>query len=289
MQEAAAKTYEYAGPGYLAYIPGGGLYTAALAEFMAQGVNRYINLWQPSPGDGPDRAERRPLALRPVRLPRRRTRPPHVRRLHGELLRDRHGAARQAGRGLPRRHVLRQRAGPRQRVEGREPGRLLPAEPAAGPDRPPAADGRGGAPRHGRRPIARPASDRSWWCRRPARRTPARSIRSTTSPTSRPSPSMWMHVDAAYGGFFQLTERGRARFARDRARRLGDARSAQGAVPAVRDRFARGPRRRCAPRRALRGRRVPAGPGARGRAAELHASTRPSSRARTAGCACGCR
>jgi aromatic-L-amino-acid/L-tryptophan decarboxylase len=49
MQLAAAKTYEYAGPGYLAYIPGGGLYTAALAEFMAQGVNRYINLWQPSP------------------------------------------------------------------------------------------------------------------------------------------------------------------------------------------------------------------------------------------------
>ncbi len=24
---------------------------------------------------------------------------------------------------------------------------------------------------------------------------------------------MWMHVDAAYGGFFQLTERGRQRFA----------------------------------------------------------------------------
>jgi aromatic-L-amino-acid decarboxylase len=49
MQEAAARTFEYAGPGYLAYIPGGGLYTAALAEFMAQGVNRYINLWLPSP------------------------------------------------------------------------------------------------------------------------------------------------------------------------------------------------------------------------------------------------
>ena len=50
MQHAAiAKTFEYAGPGYLAYIPGGGLYTAALAEFLAQGVNRYIGLWQPSP------------------------------------------------------------------------------------------------------------------------------------------------------------------------------------------------------------------------------------------------
>ena len=43
------RTYEYAGPGYLAYIPGGGLYTAALADFLAQGVNRYVGLWQPSP------------------------------------------------------------------------------------------------------------------------------------------------------------------------------------------------------------------------------------------------
>jgi aromatic-L-amino-acid/L-tryptophan decarboxylase len=49
MKLAATKAFEYAGPGYLAYIPGGGLYTAALAEFMAQGVNRFINLWQPTP------------------------------------------------------------------------------------------------------------------------------------------------------------------------------------------------------------------------------------------------
>jgi aromatic-L-amino-acid decarboxylase len=48
-QRAIAHTFEYAGPGYLAYIPGGGLFTAALAEFIAQGVNRYAGLWQPSP------------------------------------------------------------------------------------------------------------------------------------------------------------------------------------------------------------------------------------------------
>ena len=47
--EAARHTFEYSGPGYLAYIPGGGLYTAALAEFLAQGLNRYVGLWQPSP------------------------------------------------------------------------------------------------------------------------------------------------------------------------------------------------------------------------------------------------
>ena len=47
--EAARHTFEYSGPGYLAYIPGGGLYTAAVAEFLAQGLNRYVGLWQPSP------------------------------------------------------------------------------------------------------------------------------------------------------------------------------------------------------------------------------------------------
>ncbi len=47
--EAARHTFEYSGPGYLAYIPGGGLYTAAIAEFLAQGLNRYVGLWQPSP------------------------------------------------------------------------------------------------------------------------------------------------------------------------------------------------------------------------------------------------
>ena len=48
-QRAIAHTFEYAGPGYLAYIPGGGLFTAAIADFVAQGVNRYVGLWQPSP------------------------------------------------------------------------------------------------------------------------------------------------------------------------------------------------------------------------------------------------
>src|SRR5437870_589240 len=47
--EAARHTYEFSGPGYLAYIPGGGLFTAALAEFLAQALNRFDALWQPSP------------------------------------------------------------------------------------------------------------------------------------------------------------------------------------------------------------------------------------------------
>ena len=46
----------------------------------------------------------------------------------------------------------------------------------------------------------------------------------------------WFHVDAAYGGFFLLTEHGRRAAAGDRALRLGGARPAQGPLPALRHR-----------------------------------------------------
>jgi aromatic-L-amino-acid decarboxylase len=38
---AAEQSYQTAGPGYLAYIPGGGIFTSALAGFLAEGLNRY--------------------------------------------------------------------------------------------------------------------------------------------------------------------------------------------------------------------------------------------------------
>ena len=38
---AAEQSYQTAGPGYLAYIPGGGIFTSALAGFLASGLNRY--------------------------------------------------------------------------------------------------------------------------------------------------------------------------------------------------------------------------------------------------------
>jgi aromatic-L-amino-acid decarboxylase len=41
---AARKAVDPAGPGYLAYIPGGGLYTAALADFITAAVNRYTTV-----------------------------------------------------------------------------------------------------------------------------------------------------------------------------------------------------------------------------------------------------
>ena len=47
--EAIARTINTAGPGYLAYIPGGGLYTAALAEYLAASVNRYVGVAATAP------------------------------------------------------------------------------------------------------------------------------------------------------------------------------------------------------------------------------------------------
>jgi aromatic-L-amino-acid decarboxylase len=45
----ARKGFNTAGPGYLAYIPGGGLFAAALGDFLACGVNRYVNVWHAAP------------------------------------------------------------------------------------------------------------------------------------------------------------------------------------------------------------------------------------------------
>ncbi|HEX2196173.1 MAG TPA: aminotransferase class I/II-fold pyridoxal phosphate-dependent enzyme, partial [Actinomycetota bacterium] len=47
--QAAAKAFDTAGPGYLAYIPGGGLYAAAVADLLACVTNRFVNLAAPAP------------------------------------------------------------------------------------------------------------------------------------------------------------------------------------------------------------------------------------------------
>jgi len=43
------RSFTTIGPGYLGYIPGGGLYPAALADFIADTTNRYTGLWQAAP------------------------------------------------------------------------------------------------------------------------------------------------------------------------------------------------------------------------------------------------
>lgn len=43
------RSFTTPGPGYLAYIPGGGIYPAALADFIADTANRYTGIWQAAP------------------------------------------------------------------------------------------------------------------------------------------------------------------------------------------------------------------------------------------------
>jgi aromatic-L-amino-acid decarboxylase len=43
------RSFTAAGPGYLAYVPGGGVFPAALADFISNGVNRFTGVWQAAP------------------------------------------------------------------------------------------------------------------------------------------------------------------------------------------------------------------------------------------------
>jgi aromatic-L-amino-acid/L-tryptophan decarboxylase len=47
---AVPRSFNTAGPGYLAYIPGGGLFHAAVADLIADAVNRYVAVWAAAPG-----------------------------------------------------------------------------------------------------------------------------------------------------------------------------------------------------------------------------------------------
>jgi len=49
IDRAAGKGFDTANPGFAAYIPGGGLYVAALADFIACCVNRYTGIAEPAP------------------------------------------------------------------------------------------------------------------------------------------------------------------------------------------------------------------------------------------------
>jgi aromatic-L-amino-acid decarboxylase len=49
LERATMASLNAAGPGYLAYIPGGGIYAAALADFVANGLNRYTGMSAPAP------------------------------------------------------------------------------------------------------------------------------------------------------------------------------------------------------------------------------------------------
>ena len=49
VDEGQKEGFTTAGPGFMAYIPGGGLPTAAAADLLATVVNRYVGLWPAAP------------------------------------------------------------------------------------------------------------------------------------------------------------------------------------------------------------------------------------------------
>ncbi len=46
---AVPKSFNTAGPGYLAYIPGGGIFHAGLADLIADVTNRFVGVWMAAP------------------------------------------------------------------------------------------------------------------------------------------------------------------------------------------------------------------------------------------------
>ena len=49
LDRATPTSFNTAGPGYLAYIPGGGVFPAAVADLIANVVNRYVGVWVAAP------------------------------------------------------------------------------------------------------------------------------------------------------------------------------------------------------------------------------------------------
>lgn len=47
--EVIPKSFNAAGPGYLAYIPGGGVFASAVADLVGDAVNRYVGVWAAAP------------------------------------------------------------------------------------------------------------------------------------------------------------------------------------------------------------------------------------------------
>ncbi len=49
-ERAVPTSFNAAGPGYLAYVPGGGLFHSAVADLIADAINRYVGVWMAAPG-----------------------------------------------------------------------------------------------------------------------------------------------------------------------------------------------------------------------------------------------
>ena len=83
------RSFTAAGPGYVAFIPGGGLFPAALADFIADGDQSLHRRLAGRAGTGPARSQRARLAARLDGVSASHARTVHDGRIDGDVQRDR--------------------------------------------------------------------------------------------------------------------------------------------------------------------------------------------------------
>ena len=193
-EKVIPKGFNTAGPGYLAYIPGGGVPHAAVADLIAGATNRYVGVFAAAPGLAQIETNVVSWFCQIAGLSRDGAGNPDDGRVARELLGGRHRAARAIAREFSLRHDLRQRPGPPLHPEGGDARRF------PGGERPGDSVGRalpdpGAKTWHARsRQTGRPDSSRFSSSATPAASTPARwttSRRSRTSPPAKDSGSTW--------------------------------------------------------------------------------------------------
>jgi aromatic-L-amino-acid decarboxylase len=211
-REAAAVAVETAGPRYMAYVGGGGLFTSALAEVVARALNRYTTLSSFAPALVALEESTLLWLCRQFGLPDTAG---GVTTTGGSLAtlvamvaarHDRLGDDFASGTVYVTAHTHRCLA-KAARLAGLPAGaiRTVPTTPDLRMDPEAAAQMIARDRARGFRPFLLVASAGTT-------STGAVDPIGELAELAR-SEGLWNHVDAAYGGFFQLTERGRARFA----------------------------------------------------------------------------
>jgi aromatic-L-amino-acid decarboxylase len=211
-REAAAVAVETAGPRYMAYVGGGGLFTSALAEVVARALNRYTTLSSFAPALVALEESTLRWLCRQFGLPDTAG---GVTTTGGSLAtlvamvaarHDRLGDDFASGTVYVTAHTHRCLA-KAARLAGLPAGaiRTVPTTPDLRMDSEAAAQMIARDRARGFRPFLLVASAGTT-------STGAVDPIGELAELAR-SEGLWNHVDAAYGGFFQLTERGRARFA----------------------------------------------------------------------------
>ena len=211
-EAAAGKGFETAGPGYFAFIPGGGLPSAAVADLLACSFNRFVNLAAPAPAlaqleatavrwmcdlFGMPPASQGILTsggsianLSAVLAARHALLPPDFLRGTVYVSEHAHHSVAKAARlaGFPATAVRTVACTPDLRLDPAALRRAVAEDRAAGSS-----------------PFLLVAS---------AGTTDTGAVDDLAALGDVAlAERLWYHVDAAYGGFFQLTARGRARFA----------------------------------------------------------------------------